>query len=845
MPDRVLVVLATNLLLGGFEASSDPEAALLAATKAVLRALAFREPTLAIALIDAEPDFGAYPPSVRSQHGTLQRLLAEHGLGTLVVDDPIQIAASYVQAATDAGHDAMVVATDKRFAQLVSADVWWYDAYKRVRYTPELVRKRFEVAPDRVAGWLALVGDRETLPGVKGLGKKGATDLITEHGSLAAAIEQADAVEGRSGKALRASLDDARRELQRATLDRHRALPLPLDALAWRPPDAEALNALYRSLGFHGLLISDGSGVQTRVCATPESVAAVLREFGAAPVAVLAVTEDPSPARGDLVGLALARGDVAAWVPVAALESLREWLADPDQPKLGHATKGVFVALARRGFAFAGVVGDSEAESHLVDPTGLAPHDLDDLARIVLQAPVEPVDACRGIGKRRKPWAKVKPERLAAHIGPWAAASAALHERLGPSVDPAQFAESMQLADTLARMELNGIACDADDLAASAADFLAIQDAVEAEIHAIAGKEFNIGSTKQLGEVLFADLQLPIIKRTKTGWSTATSALERIEGAHPIVPLVMRWRRVRWLRTTWTNALVHDIAPDGRVHATFHHARSFSGRIICSAPDLGRVPGRTPEMTRIRHAFHAPPGAVLLSVDYDQLGLYVLAHLSDDRELVGALTDGADLHRITASAVLGVDRETMTHAERQIGKVVNFATFAGQGASALALQLDVTAAEAKDIIKRFYDHYSGVRAFQDGEEQKARELGYIETIAGRRQQVAGFDSRDSALRSYAERVGRRATHEGSVADVTRRALLHSDQALRAAGLSAFPMHQLLDEVLFEVPEAELDEALRLTADAFRDTFALRVPLRVSAKAGQRWGSLEPLAVPPR
>ena len=843
MADRALVVAATNLLVGGFEASSDPGAALAAATGAVLRALAFREPTVAVAIIEDEPDRADWPASLRAQHAALPQVLAEHGFGTIIADDPIHLCASYVQAALDAGMDAMVVATDKRLAQLVSESVWWNDPYKRVRYTPELVRKRFEVPPPQVAGWLALVGDRATLPGVAGVGKKGATTLVEQHGSVEAALADPDAIEGRTGKALRAELDAARRALGRARLDRGRALPLPLESLRWTAPDRGHLNALYGRLGFHHLLQTEEPALRTIVCADAAGVSAWLEGMTDAPTAVLAVTEDPSPARGELAGLALCQGQRAAWVPVSALDALALWLADPARPKTGHATKAVTVALARRGLRYAGIVGDSESASHLVDPTGLAPHDLDDLARRVLQRPVEDVDAVRGIGKGRRRWARIRSERLAQHIGGWAAASLALHERFAPQVDGAQLGEYLALSDTLARMELAGIACDAADLAASAADFQRIQDAVEADIHAMAGREFNVGSTKQLGSVLFEDLGLTVLKRTKTGWSTATSALERIEHEHAIVPLVMRWRRVRWLRTTWAEALTSAIDADGRVRATFHHARSFSGRIICSSPDLGRVPGRTAEMTRIRHAFHAPPGSTLLSVDYDQLGLYVLAHLSGDVELIRALTDGEDLHRITAAAVLDTSPEAITVEQRQIGKVVNFATFAGQGASALALQLGVSAAEARDIIARFFAHYAGVAAFQEGELRKAMTLGYVETIAGRRQRVAGFDSRDNALRGYADRVGRRATHEGSVADVTRRALLASDQALRAAGLRGFPMLQLLDEVLFEVPVGELERTLQVTADAMRSVYALAVPLRVSAKAGPRWGSLEALAVP--
>jgi len=848
MPDRALVVCATNLLLGGFDAGSDPRGALGTATSALRRALAFREPAVTVAIVapdaslDDHPQLAAHP-ALRAQHDLLHRVFEAHGFSVVTHDRPIHLAASYVQAALDDGYDAMVVATDKRLAALVRDDVWWNDAYKRVRYTPEMVRKRFEVPPEVVDGWLALVGDRETLPGVKGLGKKGATALIEGYGSVDAALDRADEVDGRTGKALRAGLEDARRELGRARLDRDVPLPLPWDRLRWTPPDVEGLNALYRELGFHHLLTTEEPATKTLVL-DATGVRRFLKGLGPGPTAVLAVTEDPSPARGDLVGLALAHGKKVAYVPLAHVDALADWLADGAAPKVGHATKSVAVALARRGLTLAGVAGDSECESHIVDPTGLAPHDLDDLARRVLQRPVEPVDAARGVGKRRKAWGQLTPQRVADHIGPWAAASLRLHGKFSPQVSRAQLSEYLALGRTLARMELHGIACDAEDLAASSADFERMGAALEVQIHELAGKAFNIGSTKQLGTVLFDELALTVMKRTKTGWSTATPALERIVDEHPIVPLVIRWRLARWLRTSWTDSLTKAISADGRIHATFHHARSFSGRIIASSPDLGRVPGRTEEMLRIRHAFHAPPGKLLLSVDYDQLGLYVLAHLSGDPELVTALSRGDDLHTITAMAVLELPRDAIDAEKRQIGKVTNFATFAGQGASALALQLGVTAAEASDIIDRFYDHYSGVRDFQEGEEQRARDVGFIETIGGRRQQVGGFDSRDSALRGYAERVGRRATHEGSVADITRRALLHSDRAIRRAGLGGFPMHQLLDEVLFEIPEGELEETVALAAEAFRGVYPdLRVPLRVSAKAGVRWGTLEEVAVP--
>jgi DNA polymerase-1 len=350
----------------------------------------------------------------------------------------------------------------------------------------------------------------------------------------------------------------------------------------------------------------------------------------------------------------------------------------------------------------------------------------------------------------------------------------------------------------------------------------------------------NLNSSKQLGEVLFAELKLPIVSHTKTGWSTATEALERIENAHPIVPLVIRWRMLRRLTDSWLRALHANIDDDGRVHSLFSPARSFNGHIVNSNPDLGRVPGRTPEMARIRRAFVARPGWQLMSVDYNQLGLHVLAHLTKDPALVEPLRARADMHRLTAAACLEKKPEDITPDERQLGKVINFATFAGQGASALALQLGVSAAEAKELIARFDRTYSRVRAFQDEQSRLAHERGYITTIAGRKWPIGGLESLDPHDKSYAERLARRATHEGSVSDVSRRGLLDADRALRAAKLEAVALVQVLDEVVFEVPDAEVPRAAKLTSDAMRNAFALEAPLRVGVEVGPNWADLEPL-----
>lgn len=851
---RTLLVHATSLFVRGFlgaptDRRSDdgkPTNALFALTRALQRALAFKEPDRALAILDAEPDVSSWPPLLRAQLESLAPLLSAHGMRVVAAHEAAHVVAAYAQASLDAGDDVVVVSSDKRMAQLVSDRLWWYDAFKDVRYTPELVLKRFEVTPENVAGWLALVGDDDALPGVKGIGKKGATDLVAAYGSIDEALARAESIEGRTGKALRASLEVAREELGRARLVRHRTLPVSLDELSYAAPDVASLNAVYRHHGFYALLAKDEDEPARDVvcCDTPDAVRGVLAALTDEPVALHALTEEPSPVRGALVGLAIAQGETAAYFPLAGvggclddLDALAAWLADPARPKIGHDVKAAAVAFARRGIAIEGIVGDSACASHLADPSGMAPHDLPLVAKRRLRRAVDDDSAVLGVGQKRKRWAELTVGEAGAHAAELADVGAALWRELEPTVPEALLAEYLDLSKTLVRMELTGLACDRDDLARAGEDFAASEAELEQQIYALAGREFNLGSTKQLGSVLFEELGLPIMKRTKTGWSTATEALERIEEAHPIVALVIHSRRLRRLRESWVTALSAAIDADGRVRSTFHPARSFSGRLVNSQPDLGRVPGRTPEMKRIRHAFVAPPGSTLLSVDYKQLGLYVLAHLTGDPALVEPLTRGDDMHVLTAMAVLELTADRVGPDERQTGKVVNFATFAGQGPSALALQLGVSAKEAKELVARFDRRYAVVRAFQDEQLAHAREHGFVLTLAGRRWSIGGLASADTQELAYAERLARRATHEGSVADVTRRGLLLADRALRAAGLSAVPLLQVHDEVLFEVPDEELAAAAHHAAEAMRHAFDLRVPLRVTCKAGPNWAEL--------
>jgi DNA polymerase-1 len=850
MTERTLIASATNLLARGFlvvptdRRSRDgaPVNGLFAVARALQHVLSWKQPSRAVAIVDLKSR--SWPELLAPQLPQLSPLLKAMGFRVVEAEGEHHLVASYTKAAVAAGDDVVIAGMDKRYAQLVTDTVWWYDANKDARYTPEIVKKRFNVGPEQVAEWLALVGDEDQVPGVAGIGAKGATVLLQAHASVAAALEKPEALEGRLKKALTAAREALPQALAQARLDSVRPLPVPLADCRFEPPTAAALNACFEALGFAELLVSAGTA-RVSVCRSTTELASALAALGKGPVALEALLEDPAPVREALTGVALSKGAGDAWyVPVQseAWAPLTAWLKDASVAKLGHDLVGTLVALHHHGVALNGLSGDSACASHLTQPSGWAPHELPLVARHVLGRSLPGDDEVRGTGRARKAWSELPVERAAEVAGQRADASAALFAALAPNVDPKLLAEYLELSALLVRMELHGLAVDTAQLVRAEEAFAGIEADLQAKIEAHAGHPFNVNSSQQLGKVLFEELKLPIVSHTKTGWSTSNEALERIDHAHPIVALVLRWRTLRRLRDNWLRALKRCIDSDGRVHSRFHPARSFSGQLVNSNPDLGRVPGRTEEMAQVRRAFIAAPGWLLMSVDFNQLGLHVLAHLTGDPALVEPLEQRADLHRLTAAAVLDKAPADVTLEERQIGKVVNFATFAGQGPSALGLQLGITPAEAKEYIARFDRRYARVRAFQDQQLEWVKTRGYLLTLAGRRWPVGGLESLDPMLRSYAERMARRGTHEGSVADVSRRALLESDRALRKAGLKAVPLLQVVDEVLFEVPERELHEAARVCSHAMRHAFELQIPLSVGVEAGKTWADLSPLSL---
>ena len=475
MSDRTLVASATNLLARGFlvvptdrhSRAGEPVNGLFAVARAIQRVVAFKAPARAVAVIEAGPPLAAWPAQLAAQLGPLPELLRALGLHVVEAPDEVHVVASYARAALERGDDAIIVGVDKRYAQLVGDRLWWYDANKDTRYTSEIVHKRFAVAPPQVAEWLALVGDEDALPGIAGIGAKGATTLLETYGSIDGALAAIDAIKGRLGNALRAGRDDVPRELARARLDTGRPLPAPLDELAYTAPVPAEVNATFDRLGFAELLVADGAQLRVEVRETEAAVAAALAALGAAPITVAALLEDPAPVREALVGVALSAGQGdACYVACAspAWTALVPWLEDGRAPKLGHDLVATRVALRRAGIELAGIVGDSACASHLTQPSNWAPHDLAVIAKHVLGRALPEEDGVRGVGQKRKAWAALPVERAADFAGGAAEASAAIWRALAPGVDPALLAEYLELSSTCVRMELTGLIVDRGEL---------------------------------------------------------------------------------------------------------------------------------------------------------------------------------------------------------------------------------------------------------------------------------------------------------------------------------------------------------------------------------------------
>jgi len=773
------------------------------------------------------------------------------------------IATLVARAPEDA--EISIVSTDKDLMQLVSERVTLLDGVKDRRYGPSEVEERFGVAPDRILDLRALVGDpSDNIPGVKGIGEKGAAKLIAQWGSLEKLIERrAEITATRAKNALDSQLEEARLSKRLATLRSDAPVPIELDEVRLEPPDRKALRRLFERFGFTRLVESLDAEGEGGTTARPEmaltvervedegSLDAMIEELrDDAMMTLICVADEGAPMAGEVVGLALALADDrAAYLAIdadsagLALELVAQRLRpcfEGDAARAWSAcdAKQIQIVFGECGFDLPTPAFDFGIASQLLDPAGA--NSLEALAQRELGRKLASWEDLAGRGAKAVP-ARALP---AAAVAEWAAGRVcALRSLRGVLVERLERDGLAMLCDTvelplsavLARMQRAGVRIDEALLEKLSEEWGRQLEEIEARIHELAGEPFLISSPKQLQKILFEKLKLPPIKKTKTGYSTDESVLVQLASKHDLPAAILAYRRLAKLRSTYVDALPRLVNPaTGRIHPTFHQLGAATGRLSAADPNVQNIPIRSEEGIRIREAFIPALGKVLLSADYSQVELRILAHFSKDPSLVDAFERGDDIHRRTAAEVAGIDFEEVSDAQRAHAKAVNFGIIYGLSAFGLANQLGIASAEAQQTIDAYFTRYRGVREFIDETIARARECGYVQTLLGRRRYLGDLASRNRTLRQAAERMAVNTVIQGTAADLIKKAMVDLVPAIDEAGLSAAMILQVHDELVFESPPAEVDALTEVVVERMEGVWPLRVRLRVDVGVGANW-----------
>jgi DNA polymerase I len=761
------------------------------------------------------------------------------------------------------GYDVVVVTGDKDLLQLVRDGIRvfnprdegiWYDAGG--------VKERFGVAPERVVDVLALMGDAiDNIKGVPGIGEKGAKDLIAAFGSLDVLLARAAEVpQKRYREALLANADAARQSLELARLRTDAPITFEIEKFRYRGPDRSACFELFSMLGFRSLLNDFAPTAATvtkdyAVVGTLDGVATLaadLRQAGRFAVRALS-TREPA-VRAAVVGLVFSVAPrQARYVPLrhrsldsgpqaeaaAAFAALRPVLEDPAVAKVGHDLKTEAILLSREGIRLRGETVDTMLASYLIDATRSG-HVVEELALEHLAYKALTEESVCGRGAKAIDFESLPPEALLDFAGERADLAFQLADRLGGMLDQEQLGGlyrdlELPLVPVLADIERAGVKVDHAGLARLSGRIERDLASRSSRIFEMAGESFNINSPKQLSEILFDKLNLPALKRTgKTRVaSTSVEVLEELALAHDLPRLILEWRSLQKLKGTYIDALPQLVNPaTGRVHTCFNQAVAATGRLSSSEPNLQNIPIRTELGREIRAAFVAEPGHVLISADYSQIELRVLAHLSGDTALIEAFQRGEDIHDRTALKVFGADSGLDPHELRRRAKIINYALLYGKTAFTLARDIGVTQQAAQEFIDAYFAGFPAVRRFIDGLLEAARESGVVKTLFGRRRLVPELSSRNGQVRAAAERVAVNLPIQGTAADILKRAMIDVHRAL--AGTGARMILTVHDELLFEVPEAEAAGVVEVVRGGMEGAAQLAVPLTVEVGVGPNW-----------
>jgi DNA polymerase I len=822
------------------------------------------------------------PDDFRSQLSLIFEVLDALGIRRLSAPgfEADDVIATLATQASAEGMDVLIVSGDRDVLQLVSDRVTVLMTRRGItdmtRFTPAAVTEKYGLSPAQYPDFAAVRGDpSDNLPGIPGVGEKTATKWIAEFGSLAALVDRVDEVKGKAGDALREHLGSVLRNRQLTALltdmaaETVGAVPGDLLPVAW---DREKIHQLFDTLQFkvlrerlyqtlpHGLIGATGSDpdqlglgapgtphpekasfdVVTDLLG-PDQVSAWLAAHSSTERSGLSLTGTWGRGTGNVTGLAIAAPDGhGAHVDPAALteaddQALAAWLADPGHPKVLHDAKGPVHALAARGLPLAGLASDTALAAYLALP-GQRTFDLADLAlrylgkELTEQTPDGQL-TLDGSGERDAAAALVLRAQATLEL------AGALEEDLDRRESVALLHElELPLVSVLAKMEQTGIGADSDHLGAMSAMLHGEAKAAEQAAYAVAGHEFNLGSPKQLQELLFTELGLPKTKRIKTGYTTDSEALTHLlaQTGHPVLEHLLRHRDVAKLMSI-VDSLIPMAGQDGRIHTTFNQTVAATGRLSSTDPNLQNIPIRSDLGRRIREGFVVGEGyETLLSADYSQIELRIMAHLSEDAALIAAFESGHDFHAATASRVFSVPTEEVGPELRAKIKAMNYGLAYGLSAYGLAQQLRITPDEARALMEDYFKEFGGVRDYLHEVVDRARMDGYTATMMGRRRYLPDLTSDNRQRREMAERMALNAPIQGSAADVIKVAMLAVDSALAAPGLRSRMLLQVHDELIIEVAPGELDQVQDLVCAAMAGAASLRVPLDVSVGTGQSW-----------
>jgi len=758
--------------------------------------------------------------------------------------------------------EVVIVTSDKDFFQLVGGPIRVFDPRDTGSWCDaDAVKEKMGVTPAQVIDVLSLMGDAvDNVKGVPGIGEKGARELIGAFGSLDGLLERASEVpKKRYRTALLTHANAARQSQDLIRIRTDAPVPFHPETLRYRGPDVNRCFELFSSLGFRTLIAEYApttSTVDKDYAIVPsmndlDELISAVRSSGYCGIRVIG--DSSNAMQAGLVGITLstkpgharyipighrALGDVSDIDAVTALARLAPMLEDSSVRKIGHDLKPDCLILERRAVKMAGLDLDTILLSYLLDSTR-STHKLEDLSLEQLGYRTIAAEDILGRGAKALSFADLPPEAILDYAGERSDVALQLAERMAPrlaveGVDAVYAELERSLVPILIAIEREGVGIDTDALAAMSTRVGRELEAHQREIHDLAGVEFNINSPKQLSEVLFDRLQLPALKRTgKTrAASTSVQVLEQLALVHELPRKVLEWRSLQKLKGTYIDALPLLINPEtGRVHTSFNQAVAATGRLSSSDPNLQNIPIRTPLGREIRRAFVADPGAVLISADYSQIELRVLAHLAGDETLIDAFRRGDDIHQQTATRVFGEHSGLDPHELRRRAKIVNYALLYGKTAFTLARDIGVSQQSAQEFIDAYFEGFPAVRAYIDAIVQRARETGVVTTMFGRRRLVPELTSRNGQIRAAAERVAVNMPIQGTAADIMKRAMIDIHGALPAGARMILTVH---DELLFEVPEAGAEETAQFARERMERAAVLDVPLTVDVGIGQNW-----------